>query len=240
MTAFADVPAERLTAAREFWSTVSGASVGAATGGRGEFVPLEPPDGDSYLWLQRVDRPEPGWHVDLHVGDLADGVRHAVSLGAAVTDERPSLAVLTTPAGQPFCLAGEPGARRRPEPYQWPDGHHSLVDQICLDIPAPAFDRDLQFWAELTGWDRRHGTVPEFEHLIRPQTVPLRLLLQRLGPDDADGARAHLDLSSNDVPAEQARHLALGAVVVRVTDHWITLRDPAGLIYCITNRQPGR
>jgi len=30
----------------------------------------------------------------------------------------------------------------------------------------------------------------------------------------------------------------LGAEVVRVAEHWTTLRDPAGLLYCITDRDP--
>jgi hypothetical protein len=47
---------------------------------------------------------------------------------------------------------------------------------------------------------------------------------------------AHLDLSVDDVAAEVVRHTALGATVIRDADWWTTLRDPAGLVYCVTPR----
>jgi Glyoxalase-like domain len=51
-------------------------------------------------------------------------------------------------------------------------------------------------------------------------------------------ATAHPDLACDDVDAETTRHEALGATVVRVMPNWTTLRDPAGLSYCITRRNP--
>lgn len=40
--------------------------------------------------------------------------------------------------------------------------------------------------------------------------------------------------------AETDRHVALGGVVINPAEHWTTLRDPAGLVYCITERRPRR
>jgi hypothetical protein len=48
----------------------------------------------------------------------------------------------------------------------------------------------------------------------------------------------HLDLACDDAPAEVTRHVGLGAAVVRVTEQWTTLRDPAGREYCVTGRRP--
>jgi hypothetical protein len=67
--------------------------------------------------------------------------------------------------------------------------------------------------------------------------MPLRLLLQRLDADDEREAGAHLDLACDNVPAERARHERMGAAVV-AEPSWTTLRDPAGLAYCITRRGP--
>lgn len=50
--------------------------------------------------------------------------------------------------------------------------------------------------------------------------------------------RAHLDLGTDDRPAELERHRALGAEVVAEQAFWSVLRDPAGLAYCITDRDP--
>jgi hypothetical protein len=89
-------------------------------------------------------------------------------------------------------------------------------------------------WAALTGWPRRRTDLPEFDCLQRPARMPLRLLLQRTG---APAAGMHLDFACDDVPAEVARQVGLGAVVVRrVPGDWTTLRDPAGREYRVTAR----
>lgn len=50
----------------------------------------------------------------------------------------------------------------------------------------------------------------------------------------------HLDFAAEDVAATVARHVGLGASVVRrVPGQWTTLRDPAGREYCVTARSPG-
>lgn len=240
LAAFADVPEPRVPAALEFWSAITASMPQEAAGDLDEYLPLAADGEDAYLWIQRVHRPEPdgGWHPDLLVDDLAAQVSRAGELGADVVRQVPGLVGLATPAGQPFCLVTGDSERRRARPRHWPDGQHSLLDQICLDIPAAAFEAECRFWSEFTGWPQR-STSAEFVHLRRPTALPLRLLLQRLGEDDAGPARAHADLASDDVRAERRRHEALGAEVVRIAEHWTTLRDPAGLIYCITDRDPG-
>lgn len=51
--------------------------------------------------------------------------------------------------------------------------------------------------------------------------------------------RAHPDLACSGVGAEAARHKGLGATWVRDGAGWVTMRDPAGLAYCVTRRDPG-
>jgi Glyoxalase-like domain len=68
------------------------------------------------------------------------------------------------------------------------------------------------------------------------QGEPLKVLLQRTNDDGP--VRAHLDLATTDQAAEVARLSALGAGVVRKTPQWTTLRDPAGLEFCVTRRRP--
>jgi len=133
---------------------------------------------------------------------------------------------------------GPNGEVHRPPPIAWPDGHRSLVDQMCLDIPRQLFDHEATFWTALTGWERRTGSRPEFEYLVRPPEMPLRLLLQRLAEEQPGPSRAHLDLACDDVISEQRRHELLGATTVRTMPNWTTMHDPAGTEYCITRRDP--
>jgi hypothetical protein len=239
VSCFADVPAVRFEDGLRFWQAATGAAAGEPAGERGEYVPLEPSTGDRFFWLQRVDRDEAGWHLDLHVDDPRPAAESAVELGAWVVLDAGSLLVLETPAGQPFCLVEETrSGRQRPVPTSWPGGGRSLADQICLDLPAPVHDAECDFWAALTGWSLVPSGAPEFSRINPPPTLPIQLLLQRLGADDTGGARAHLDMSADDPAAEVARHLALGAEFVRDGRGWTVLHDPVGLTYCVTHRRP--
>ncbi len=146
--------------------------------------------------------------------------------------------MLRSPGGFVFCFVHEV-LSRRPWPTRWPQQHESVVDQVCLDIPAAAYDTECAFWSQLTGWPvRRSVSRPEFRHLVRPDGIPIRLLLQRLGEAATGPVTGHLDLASDDRPTEVARHERLGATVVARHSGWTTLRDPAGALYCVTDRDP--
>jgi hypothetical protein len=239
-TAFLDFPAATIDQGCSFWLGVTGYTLSAPRGASGEFATLVPPQGAAYLRVQRVERSEPGCHLDLHVDEVHGAQRRAMALGAATTKAWPTLVTMLSPGGLPFCLVGA-GAEHEPErppPRVWSGGHRSRVDQFCLDIPPAAFPAEAAFWEALTGWERRAGSRPEFEYLARPDGMPLRLLLQRLDKDGDHGpCRAHLDLACDDVHAERLRHEGMGAVVT-AEPSWTTLRDPAGLAYCITRRHP--
>lgn len=239
MALFADVPADRFDAAMHYWQHVTGWRRGDSAGEQDEFVPLVPTDADAYVWLQRTDAGSPGWHLDLYTPDLGAAVRTAAELGARLVEQDDDLAVFSTPAGQPFCLAVETADARRPvDTSGAPPGQRSLLDQICLDIPSAAFEREVDFWSGLTGWRQWRGELPEFANLDVSSELPLKVLLQRLGADDGGGARAHADFGSDGRAREAFRHAQQGASVGRVTQGWTTMHDPAGLQYCVTDHRP--
>ncbi len=113
----------------------------------------------------------------------------------------------------------------------------SRLDQVCVDVPPSAFDREVAFWSGLLdGWASRPGALPEFHVVEPPPGLPVRLLLQRLGEEHP--ASAHLDLACADVPATRARHEELGAAFVAGFPGWTVMRDPAGGTYRLTTRDP--
>jgi hypothetical protein len=226
MTGFLDTPSR---VAEPFWQAVTGSSMSARRGPGGAFATLVPPVGDAYLRVQVVGDGPARAHLDLHVEQVPAQARRAAGLGASVVAEESGLVVLRSPAGLPFCLVAWHGEAVRPA------GGRSLVDQLCLDVPAGGFGAEAEFWAALTCWERRSGSRPEFEFLVRPDGMPLRLLLQRVGTTVPG---MHLDLACTDRAAEVARHEQLGARVVRVEQRWTTLVDPAGRAYCVTDRSP--
>jgi predicted enzyme related to lactoylglutathione lyase len=113
--------------------------------------------------------------------------------------------------------------------------HRSRIGVVLVDHPAVDQERGLAFWAGVQGVEptpageepyRSLGTIGSlmFEH-------------QRLGDDTEP--RVHLDIESDDVPAEVDRVVALGATVVEAHDEYTILRDPAGLLFCVVPVQTG-
>src|SRR3954469_17709582 len=178
VSAFVDAPPERFDAAASFWASVTGSAPGSPAGDDGEFLPLEPPDGDPCLWLQGLRSGPVATHPDLYVeGDtgVVAAARTASELGATRLDSTEGLEVLRSPGGLPFCLVTRREQTRRPGPVG-PDGARAVADQICLDIPAGRYEEECAFWSALTGWPRRDDEIDEFERLLRPRHIPYAFL----------------------------------------------------------------
>ncbi|MBA4865489.1 VOC family protein [Streptomyces sp. PSKA54] len=234
--AFIDRPAERFGPACAFWTAVTGTRLSEFRGERDEFVTLLAHGADACLKAQGVDEGPGGAHLDLAVEDVAGLVKDAVRLGASLVAEHEGWAVLRSPGGQLFCAVPFHGERVRPPVVAGPDGSYSRLDQVCIDLAPSAYDAEVAFWAALTGWESRPGSLPEF-HVVTPgPELPVRILLQRLGSDRP--ASAHLDLACSDIEATRAWHEENGATLVGQGTHWTVMRDPAGGIYCLTGRAP--
>ncbi len=238
MTAFVDMPSDAFDAGVAFWERVTGCERSAPRGEFQQFATLQPADGDGYLRVQRTQDGSAKIHLDLHVDDVAAAAQAAVHLGASEVADF-GYRIMRSPSGFVFCFVPHRGECERPAPFASAAGT-SRVDQMALDIPFAAFPAEALFWAGLTGWARHAASRPEFEVLARPPELPLRVLLHRLGA--GDGRRettAHLDVACGaDVDGLVAAHVAGGAVVEREEERWTTLRDPAGLPYCLTARDP--
>jgi hypothetical protein len=236
LQAVIDIPTNQFGVGSEFWRAVSASSLGEVHLDHDEFVHLEPSAGDMHLELQRTNGGLPGVHLDLLVDDIDDDTGRATNLGARLVSH-PGHSVLETPGGVRFCLVPFSGESDRAPAIEHPSVH--AVDQICLDTPAGLFGADVVFWSDFTGWAPNPPVLGEFCSFAQPQSLPIRLLVQRLGAKDSAGPRAHLDISCGDNIAEVIeRHQTLGATVLQRHKHWTVMTDPVGLLYCLTSQQP--
>jgi hypothetical protein len=243
LTLFLDFPAEAFDAGVAFWREVTSSDLSPFRGEAGEFATLLPPDGDAYLRVQRTADGSGGCHLDLHAdpaaGTVDQAAARAVALGATVRHASEGLVIMGSPGGFTFCLVHWHGEDTVPRPARLGTGGSSRADQLSLDIPPDAFERECQFWAALTGWDLRSGSRPEFAYLDRPTRRPIRLLLQRRDhADPLDQVTGHVDFACASRELLAARHAASGARIVSASRHWTTLADPAGRFYCLTARNP--
>ena len=246
LTLFLDFPAGSFDAGVAFWREMTGTVLSPFRGAAGEFATLLPPDGDAYLRVQRIADGSGGCHLDLHLdpaaGTVDQAADRAVALGAVVRYASEGLVIMDSPGGFTFCLVrwhGENhGENTVPRPAVLDAGGPSRADQLCLDIPPDAFERECSFWAALTRWDRRPGSG-EFARLGQPAELPVKLLFQRrdsAGP--LDPVSGHVDFACASRELLAPRHAASGARVLSVFPDWTTMADPTGRLYCLTVREP--
>ncbi len=239
LTAFIDMPADRFDAGTDFWAAATSTDRSPLRGEHQEFATLVPTDGDAHLRVQRTMEGEPGIHIDLHVADIAAAAEAAQRLGAHIVADdhaHPGVTVMSSPGGMIFCLVNHRGEATAPAPLSSPAPNR--LNQICLDIPSSRFETECAFWSELTGWALEPGRLNEFVFLARPQHIPMRLLLQRLG-DETGTVHAHLDLGCGSaVESVVQHHNRLGAEPIEPFEYWTTMRDPTGQLYCLTSRDP--
>jgi hypothetical protein len=112
--------------------------------------------------------------------------------------------------------------------------HRSHLCTIVIDVPADQHEAASAFWGAATGAEQHQLPEPEFHGArLHPSLV---LLVQRLGDG---GPRVHVDIHTDDVPAEVDRLEALGATVVEAHADWIVMNDPSGLPFCVVRAPDG-
>jgi hypothetical protein len=107
--------------------------------------------------------------------------------------------------------------------------HRSRLSTLLIDVPVAEARTAADFWSAALGVPAE--PVPDEEQFISlPGAVPgLVTAVQAV----EDSPRYHVDLETDDVEAETARLIALGAVE---QSRWLdcrTLRVPGGQLICV-------
>src|SRR4051794_10070340 len=115
--------------------------------------------------------------------------------------------------------------------------HRSRIGLVLVDHPEESWEQGLAFWAGVQGVTpvSEDSEMPEYRSIGRVGSVALES--QRTGAGTP--ARLHLDIETDDVAAEVARVVALGASVEEARDGYTVLRDPGGLLFCVVPVQTG-
>jgi predicted enzyme related to lactoylglutathione lyase len=105
-----------------------------------------------------------------------------------------------------------------------------LIDCEAADVDAAA-----RFWAEALGrpMDLKHpGSRGNYRML---ETPPGELIIQIQSVSHE--SRAHIDIETDDIPAEVARLEKLGAKVVERLPRWVVMQAPTGQKFCVVRVQ---
>jgi predicted enzyme related to lactoylglutathione lyase len=113
--------------------------------------------------------------------------------------------------------------------------HHSRLCAVLIDCKAEDVDQAARFWGEALGRpvDLQHpGSRGNYRMLATPPGE-LIVEIQKVGHE----SRAHIDIETDDVPAEVKRLEKLGAKVVEEMPRWVVMQAPTGQRFCVVRVQ---
>ena len=113
--------------------------------------------------------------------------------------------------------------------------HRSRINGILIDCNVEDIGAAAKFWAEALGRpiDPDHpGTRGKYVMLEnRPGEISVQI--QRVDHE----SRVHIDIETDDIPAEVARLEKLGATVDRRLERWVVMKAPSGQRFCVVRVQ---
>jgi len=116
--------------------------------------------------------------------------------------------------------------------------HQSRLCAVLIDCNTNDVDEAAGFWAKALGRavDADHpGTRGNYRMLETPPDEPI-VQIQRVEHE----SRVHIDIETDDIPAEVARLEAIGATVVSRLERWVVMQAPTGQRFCVVRVQrPG-
>jgi predicted enzyme related to lactoylglutathione lyase len=116
--------------------------------------------------------------------------------------------------------------------------HHSRLCAVLIDCKTDDVDASARFWGEALGRpvDMQHsGSRGNYRMLETPPDEPI-VEIQKVDHE----SRVHIDIETDDIPAEVKRLEKLGAKVVVELPRWIVMQAPTGQKFCVVRVQrPG-
>lgn len=111
--------------------------------------------------------------------------------------------------------------------------HKSRLAVVVIDCQEDDVDSFTSFWAGALGRkveDRPKN--PKYRALEGPDSE-IQVLLQTVDHPP----RVHLDMETDDIPAEVARLTRLGAHEVGACNGWVVMEAPSGHRFCVVKPQ---
>ena len=116
--------------------------------------------------------------------------------------------------------------------------HHSRLCAVLIDCQTSDVDGAARFWGAALGRpiDLSHpSSRGNYRMLHTPPDEPI-VEIQRVEHE----SRVHLDIETDDIPAEVMRLTGLGAKVVAQLERWVVMEAPTGQRFCVVRVQrPG-
>ena len=116
--------------------------------------------------------------------------------------------------------------------------HHSRLCAVLIDCKTEDVDTAARFWGEALGRpvDMGHSGSRGNYRMLETPTDELIVEVQKVEHE----SRVHIDIETDDIPAEVRRLEKLGAKVVQELPRWVVMQAPTGQRFCVVRVQrPG-
>ena len=113
--------------------------------------------------------------------------------------------------------------------------HHSRLCEIVIDCRTGDLDAAGAFWSAALGRpvNLAKSVNPELYRLLEGRPGELWVEVQKVDHE----SRVHLDIETDDIPAEVRRLEKLGAKVAQEHPRWMVMQAPTGQRFCVVNAQ---
>jgi predicted enzyme related to lactoylglutathione lyase len=113
--------------------------------------------------------------------------------------------------------------------------HRSRINGLLIDCKIDDIDSAARFWAEALGRpvDPNHPGSRGNYRMLETPPGELSVQIQRVDHE----SRIHLDIETDDIPAEVARLEKLGAKIDTRMERWVVMRAPTGQRFCVVRVQ---
>ena len=109
--------------------------------------------------------------------------------------------------------------------------HRSRLGGFIIDCKTDDIEAASRFWGAALGMKPGPGSEPGqpgYAGFARPHNG-LNIEVQAVSHE----SRVHLDIETDDIPAEVARLEKLGAKQVKAVRDWVVMEAPSGQRFCI-------
>ena len=116
--------------------------------------------------------------------------------------------------------------------------HHSRLCAVLIDCKTANVEEAADFWGKALGRDvdpTHPGSRGNYRMLETQPDEPI-VQIQRVQHE----SRVHIDIETDNIPAEVGRLEKLGARVVDRLERWVIMQAPTGQRFCVVRVQrPG-
>ncbi len=116
--------------------------------------------------------------------------------------------------------------------------HRSRISTVLIDCDQTRFERSVEFWSKALGKEtlpQEGGRYVSLRGRVGGDGGPI-VMLQRVPTEER---AIHLDIETDDVPAEVDRLEKLGARRKREFEKYTVMEAPSGHAFCVVPAQRG-